>query len=225
MSKSKPKAHLRDYICHQVLSVAWPPGHSLDEAALSEQFGVSRTPLREVCRDLAGQGYLLVQPNRNTRVADLSHETLREFFQTAPMVYSAVLNLAAQNRTDAQLARLIAIQADFVAALGAGDGVARALANHAFHKQTAVMANNRYLQPSFERLLIDHTRIAHHFYQADAGDMDTDTACNQHQWMIDAIAARDGARAGQLALDHWALSRDRFAQFVMPPALDAQGET
>ena len=34
------------------------PGSMLDESALSEEFGLSRTPLREVYQSMAGEGYL-----------------------------------------------------------------------------------------------------------------------------------------------------------------------
>lgn len=214
-----PKQQLADHIRAQVLSLAWAPGQDLDESTLSSQFGVSRTPLREVFRDLAGAGYLTLQPNRQARVAELSHQTLREFFQTAPMIYAAILRLAASQHRAEQLAQLQHIQDRFAAALACGDSSERALANHAFHVQTADMAANRYLRPSFDRLLIDHTRIAQTFYRGERPTGTAATACDQHQSMIDAIAAGDADRASQLALDHWALSRDQFLQFVMPPAL------
>ena len=102
MTKDK-KQQLSEAIQHNVLTLQWAPGQDLDESSLSLQFGLSRTPLREVFRDLAGQGFLSQKQHRNTRVAELSHQTLREFFQAAPMIYSAIMRLAAENRTIAQV--------------------------------------------------------------------------------------------------------------------------
>lgn len=219
MTKDK-KQQLSEAIQHNVLTLQWAPGQDLDESSLSLQFGLSRTPLREVFRDLAGQGFLSQKQHRNTRVAELSHQTLREFFQAAPMIYSAVMRLAAENRTTAQVEQLEAIQNDFEQALASADGQARSLANHRFHKQTALMANNRYLLPSFERLLIDHTRIGQTFFRAAGPDQPMTEASDHHRQMIAAISAGDVARAGDLAIEHWNLSRAQFAQFVMPQSLD-----
>ena len=84
------------------------------------------------------------------------------------------------------------------------------------------MAGNVYLTPSFNRLLIDHGRIGMTFYRPrDASSAARlDEAAAQHDAMIDCIENGDAEGAAQLALDHWALSRDRIESFVMPDALD-----
>ena len=213
------KQQLSDHVRFSVLSMHWAPGQDLDESTLSVQFGVSRTPLREVFRDLAAQGFLELRAHRTARVAELGHQTLREFFQAAPMIYAAISRLAAENRHADQLAQLSECQQRFQLALAGSDPIARALANHDFHRQIAVMANNRYLLPSFDRLAIDHTRIGKTFYRADADRESPQIACQQHDDMIQAITAQQGERAGQLAIDHWNLSKHQFAQFVMPEGL------
>ncbi len=50
------KSILSDHLITQILTMSFKPGEDLDEAALSDAFGLSRTPLREVFRELAGQG-------------------------------------------------------------------------------------------------------------------------------------------------------------------------
>ena len=47
------KSQCLDAIRHQILSLALPPGSDLDEAKLGAEFGMSRTPLREVLQKLA----------------------------------------------------------------------------------------------------------------------------------------------------------------------------
>ncbi|QUJ75229.1 GntR family transcriptional regulator [Sulfitobacter albidus] len=211
------KAALIAALREAILTQALLPGADLDEVALSERYGLSRTPLREALRELAGEGYVDLRENRGARVAEMGHTTLRDFFLAAPMIYGAVLRLAAAHRTGDQLQALRAAQADFRTALGATDTAARALANTAFHDITGQMAGNVYLLPSFRRLLIDHTRISMTFYGADR--VETATAADQHDTIIDAIHARDGEAAAALAQAHWRLSSDQIAQFVMPAPL------
>jgi len=222
---SKPqvrKAVAYDALVRRILTLELAPGVSLDEAQLSAEFGLSRTPMREVLRQLAHEGYAELREHRGVRVAELSPQSLRGFFLAAPMIYAAILRLAAQHRTDAQLRTLEAAQAAFVRALENGTAAERAMANTDFHRITGEMAANPYLMPSFTRLLVDHARISMTFYRpTDAGQAaDIATASAQHQSMIFAIAARDADRAGQLAHDHWQLSRHEIERFVMPAPLD-----
>lgn len=212
------KAVLLERLRRGVLTQVLRPGADLDEARLSEEFGLSRTPLREALRELAGEGYVELQRNRSARVSEMSHTTLRDFFLAAPMIYGAVLRLATTHASAEQIDLLKAAQAEFRGALASGDVAARALANNRFHAVTGDMAGNIYLRPSFNRLLIDHARISMTFYEVPASD-ETAQAADQHDAMIAAIEQRDADAAGQLADDHWAMSRHRIAQFVMPPPL------
>ena len=119
------KAGLAAHLKRSVLTLALEPGADLDEAQLCEAFDVSRTPLREVFRELAGEGYLSLRLNRGARVSDLSHTTLRDFFLAAPMIYGAVMRLAALNATAQQIEALKLAQFDFRDALRAGSGAHR----------------------------------------------------------------------------------------------------
>lgn len=228
MTAKIPKSDVLTRLRHDILTQKLAPGVDLDEARLSDEFALSRTPLRDVLRTLAGEGYVELRTNRGARVSEMSHTTLRAFFQAAPMIYGAVLQLAAQNAQPSQIAALKEAQLDFRAALRGGDVAARALANNLFHEITGEMADNIYLLPSFRRLLIDHARISMTFFRPRDVDVQNDLtkASAQHDAIIAAIEAGDDAAATELAEDHWNLSRHRITQFVMPAALDAPlGET
>lgn len=218
----KTKAMLIEHLRTEILSTRMAAGSDIDETTLSAKFSLSRTPLREVLRQLAGEGFVILRENRSARVADLSFSTLRDFFVAAPMIYGAVLRLAAQNRQSDQIAALREAQDRFRAALRKGTPVDRALANNRFHEITGEMAGNIYLLPSFQRLLIDHARIGTTFYRPQSSQMvgNLDKASQQHDEIIAAIEAGDDERAGNLAEDHWNLSRGQIEMFVMPGALD-----
>jgi len=217
------KQALQSHLKTSILTMQLRPGADLDEVALSDTFGLSRTPLREVFRELAGEGFLQLHAGRGARVAEMSHTTLRDFFLAAPMIYSAVLRLAAQNAQPQQIESLRSAQDAFKSALRLGDAAQRALANNRFHEITGEMAGNVYLIPSFNRLLIDHARIGMTFYRPQNNKMadNLSTASDHHDAIIAAIAAGDEDAAAQLAHDHWQLSRGQIEMFVMPTALDA----
>ncbi len=222
MSAKDRKTALSEHLKQVVLTCELAPGQDLDEVALCEQFELSRTPVREVFRELDGDGFLDLREGRGVRVAELSHTTLRDFFLAAPMVYGAVLRLAAANALPHQITRLKAAQETYRQTLRNGTAAERTLANNAFHLITGEMAANIYLLPSFHRLLIDHARIGMTFYRPTSNEMATNVSesADQHDEMIAAIEARDDQRAAALADAHWALSREQIERFVMPPALD-----
>jgi len=93
-------------IKHRILSTELAPGSDLDESTLAAHYGMSRTPLREVLQRLSGAGFIQISENRGAKVASMDLETLRIFFQTAPMVYANIARLASEHRTSVQLEQL-----------------------------------------------------------------------------------------------------------------------
>ena len=179
----------------RILSTEFSPGAALDEVRLAEQYGISRTPMREVLQRLTGCGYAVQEDNRGTKVASMDISTMRTFFQTAPLVYANIARLAAENRTEAQLDALQEAQNDFARANGNGDAGSAGLANHRFHEIIGEMAHNPYLKAALERMLIDHTRLSQTFYRPASPQEKilVMQAQDQHDAMISAIEAREAA--------------------------------
>lgn len=220
-SPKNKKAHCAADLRARILSQDIAPGSNLDEAALAQEYGMSRTPLREILHQLEGGGYVSLQENRGAKVASLDLSALRKFFQTAPLVYCSVARQASENRTSKQVAQLKATQVEFVKANSDGDVRASALLNHEFHDQIGIMADNPYLYAALKRMLVDHTRLSQTFFQPET---ETDQArvkksVEQHEAMISAIEAQEAALATDLTLQHWDLSRDQLEKFVRPDPL------
>lgn len=221
MSKQK-KDDLYRALKQQILTMDLQPGTGLDETTLGKQYKLSRTPVREVLRLMACEGYLEIAQNRGAVVASMTHKMLRDFFRTAPPIYASIASLAAENRTTTQLVELKAAQRRFCEAIETSDPDLMAYHNNDFHLIIGEMADNQYLWPSLQRLAIDHARIAHTFYRADNSDTQIrlGQSSEHHEQFIEAIEQRDSARAKQLAYDHWDLSRDHIEMFIRPDPLE-----
>lgn len=208
---------LRRKILTQVLE----PGVYLDETELADEYGMSRPPLRETLRQLAGEGYVVLHENRGAQVAPMTHKTLRNFFVAAPMIYAAVTRLAAEHATPALIAKLKDTQVSFRAAIHNGIAADRALWNERFHSVIGEMADNEFLMPSLRRLLIDHTRIGMTFYDPRKSAMAciSASAADQHDEFIALIEAGDADAAADLAVAHWELSRSQIESFVSPESI------
>lgn len=205
----------------RILTVRLAPGAPLDETALSTEFDISRTPLREVLQRLSGEGYVTLERNRGAVVSPMDFDVMRGFFQTAPMIYASMARLAAERATAEQVAALRAVQEEFRAAVNRNEPGEMVLHNHRLHEMVGAVADNPYLMPSLQRLLIDHTRMSQTFYrprfEGEAGRIEA--ACLQHDDLIDAIEAHEPARAVEITMAHWALSRDRIELYVRPDPL------
>jgi len=215
------KENLYQDLKKRILTLELSPGSDLDETSISSEYGLSRTPLRDVFRQLAGEGYIQIVGNRGASVAPMNHKALRDFFQTAPMIYSSISRLAVQNATEKQIHILKKLQDGFRDSANNSSVQNLVFYNNKFHGMLGEMADNQYLQPTLQRLLIDHARIAQTFYQkknAEKGDR-LQKAVIQHDQIIDAIEKGDEETAVKVTLDHWELSRSQADLFIQPDPL------
>jgi DNA-binding GntR family transcriptional regulator len=217
------KSRLYDDLKRQILTMELDPDEDLDEQSLCEQYGLSRTPVREIFRQLAGEGYVEIRENRGARVIPMNHSTLRDFFLVAPMVYAAIGRLAVQNFKPKQLIDLKSTQKRFKAASRTADPLSMVLENNRFHEIMGDMSGNVYLRPSLGRLLIDHARIGHTFFRPRNSDMRRrlQLAVEHHDGFIEAIGAHNEDAVVDLVFEHWELSRENMEMFIAPEGLKA----
>jgi len=217
------KALLVETLKRRIISMELAPGAVVDETLLSEEFGLSRPPVRELIRQMAAEGYLDLEANRSARVSSMSHQSLRNFFLAAPLIYISTTQLAAINATQVEIDQLKKIQASFREAIDQNNLEGRVYYNNLFHLEIGRIAENPYLLPSLERLLIDHARLGKIFYQhPNTADMqeDLDTAVIQHDQIIDAIERHNAGEAGEIVRVHMDLSRRRMTEYVVPTGID-----
>jgi DNA-binding GntR family transcriptional regulator len=90
----------------QILDGSLKAGSKLAQYDLAESMGISITPLREAIRRLSGEGLILLEGHRNARVADMDFAEARQLFETRRALEPAAVALAAQRRTEADIARM-----------------------------------------------------------------------------------------------------------------------
>lgn len=212
------KNELYEDLKSQILTMELSPDQLLDELGIGERYGLSRTPVREILRRLAGEGYIEIQKHRGARVASMNHDTLRNFFLVAPMVYAAIGRLAVQNYKPFQLRDLQTTQARFRRACAAHEARAMVVENNRFHEIMGEMSANTYLEPSLGRLLIDHARIGHTFFRPHNSEMERHLilAIRHHDSFIEAFEKHDEGAVVDLVYEHWELSRCNMQMFIAP---------
>ena len=202
----------------KILTMKLEPGSDLDEVRLSEQYGLSRTPVRDIFRRMAGEGFVEIIGNRGASVASMNHKTMKEFVQTAPLIYTSIARLAVTNATPAQVRELKRIQTKFRNSAKRVLVSEMVMFNDQFHSMVGQMADNHYLEASLQKLLIDHARIAHtYFNRTNIKEPDlTRKGTEQHDQLIDALDSGNVEEAVKITLAHWELSRVQADLFVNP---------
>ncbi len=85
--------HLHAYLRECILDGTLTPGTKLSQVTLSEQLGVSRTPLREVLRMLQEEGLVEIEPNQRTRVAGLDPQELDDIYASRILMETLALSM------------------------------------------------------------------------------------------------------------------------------------
>ncbi len=162
---------------------------------------MSRTPIREALVRLAGDGLVTTLPNRSTVVSQIDFMNLHNFFDAITLMYRVTTRLAGENRTDEDLEIIRAHQAAFIRAVEAQDARSMLATNRDFHAAIGEAGRNPYYQGVFLRLLDEGRRILRIYYSS-FDDRLPGPIVQEHEAMIEAIAARDIDACDQLAKAH-----------------------
>jgi len=196
-----------------IVSGELAPGTVLRQEQLSEQFKVSRTPIREALRRLAALGLVSFVPNRGVRVRTLSREDLHEAFLVRAELESLATEIATPKFTPEEVEELDAAEKRFATisqelrAREPGDDRRTIMgdwvrANHTFHDVIYRVAN----LPLVEQLAKGARRTFSGPAVWAPGDHSIDGLyaknAEQHRAIKQAIAAGSATGARALAREH-----------------------
>ncbi|MBL8448258.1 MAG: GntR family transcriptional regulator [Zoogloeaceae bacterium] len=186
-----------------------PPGSWVDEQALAEQYGISRTPLREALKVLAAEGLVTLKPRRGCYVTEISDRDLDEVFSVMALLEGQCAADCAQRATVADLAELERLHDLLENAVKDGDIEAYFEANQAFHRRVQDVAGNRWLQQVIQDLR-KVIKLSRHHSLFSEGRLAQSLA--EHRQILAAMLARDAnaAEAGMRA--HIASARQALAR-------------
>ena len=187
--------HLRQMIFEGSLE----PGEKVREKLLTEQFGVSRTPLREALKVLAAEGLLELIPNRGAVITRLSEGELDEVFSVLAVLEGLAGELAARTASDGEVARISKMTRELRQSYQDADRPTYFRINQAIHKAILEAASNDTLTRSHELLAYRAQRAR---YQANLTPERWRVAVEEHEAIAEALEARDAERCAALMRSH-----------------------
>ncbi len=199
-------AWIVEHLRQALLDGSYPVGSRMNEVRLSQDLGVSRTPIRAAMQMLAGEGLLHYRPNKGFTVREFSVSDIVDAFEMRALAEGLAARLAAEKGLSAALrAKLERSLADGDAALAdKADPEARRAAyariNEAFHSAVHAAAGSSLVE--------DVVRLCQRMPQASAHNVmafdltDVLERHRAHHEIYDAILGREPAEAESLMRRH-----------------------
>ena len=201
--------HLRK----EILTLALSPGEPLDETNLAQMFETSRSPVREALIKLAGDGLVLMLPNRSTVVAPFDLLLIPKYLDALSLLQRATHHLAALQRNDKHLEKIKMKQAYFLETVEENDSFATIEANLEFHLSISEASCNPYFTAAYKKLLNEGMRIQH-MHLEYMGWAPNEPGVMEHQAMVDAIDNKDAEMVEHLAKSHAEQFDHKFIRFL-----------
>lgn len=175
-----------------------PPGAKLPEDEIGDLYGVGRTVVRGALQRLAHGGLVTLRRHRGATVAEPGIREAREVFEARALLEPRTARSAAERATRAQVRLLRDHIAQEHAAIAAGDPGRAVWLSGRFHTTIAAIAEQATIAAFIEALVARSSLVIALYWRR------RDALCESHAHdaLVDAIAARDGARAEELMQSH-----------------------
>lgn len=169
-----------------------PPGAPVVEVELANEFGMSRTPVREAIRRLHADGLLEVIPRKGTYVRGFTIHDLVKLYELAEGLEGMVAYLVAEKQSRGELAsddfaKLEECLVEMERFTDGKDYRAWADSDSAFHRTLYALSDNRFLLDTLKRV---RTQLNTTLLTAISMFADLNESNREHRGIVDAI--RDG---------------------------------
>ncbi|MEV8568232.1 GntR family transcriptional regulator [Streptomyces sp. NPDC051322] len=205
IQQTSMQARVAEELRQMIISGELPPRSSLSEMALSETFGVSRTPIREALKQLQIEGLVEVRPRVGTFVAVPSRRELTELFQMKELLEGAAARLLAFRGNVPMVEQLEANMRAADAAVRDGDADRYAQLVHEFHDLIVTGADNSKLEAHYRTLMnqLAYARLVRTSLSQPGRLSKSDV---EHHRVLSLILAKDGDGAERVMREHVRLS-------------------
>jgi len=192
----------------RILEGELTPGDKLNEEAVAAQLSVSRGPVREAFRALESAGLVRTEKNRGVFVREVSVEEADEIYEVRAGLDELIGRLLAARIQPGQLVQLRELLKKMQQAARARSVERYYPLNIQFHDMLAEFTGNGALLVHYRRLVNEL-----HLYRRETLARGADSfpiSAREHAEIVDALARRDGERAGRLMYEHAMESRERL---------------
>lgn len=202
---------LRDQIEERIATGVYNPGERLEETALAEQFGVSRTPVREALQQLAAIGMVELRGRRGAIVSAPDATRLLEMFDVMAELEAMCGGLAARRLMPEDETALAETLEACRKAAEAGDTDKYYYENERFHRAVYAASGNRFLSEQTHAL---YKRLAPFRRLQLRVRNRLGTSLDEHEAIVKALINGDSKQAAEHLRSHVAIQGERFSDLI-----------
>lgn len=202
MSLTRPKSlrelalvHLRDRIIDGTLTM----GQALSERSLSEELGVSKSPVREALAQLRDEGLVTIEPQKGARVFTLSESEVAQICDFRQAIEAAAFEIALARNPKALANDMAKVVRGMEAARSKGDEAKYLSLDTAFHQLIFHHCENDYLSASYSRYIGKIAALRTHLSTLPRH---TELSFEEHIKLADAVCKGDMAIIRTLLAQH-----------------------
>jgi DNA-binding GntR family transcriptional regulator len=122
------------------------PGVAIDEKALAEEYGISRTPMREALKVLHSEGLVVLEPRRGCFVTELKQQDIDELFPLMALLEGRCAYEAVKKAKPADIKRIEDLHNKLEKLAAAGDVDKYFEQNCMFHELVQKLSGNNWLE-------------------------------------------------------------------------------
>jgi DNA-binding GntR family transcriptional regulator len=175
------------------------PGEWIDEIALSKQFGISRTPLREALKVLHAENLIELVARKGCRVNELDDDELLELFPVMASLEGLCADLATQRLKPSDMKRLERIHERLESQAMANNVDGYYETNREFHRAIQNLTGNRWLTRVTDELR-NVMVLARHRQLTVEGRLQE--SLEEHRKIIQALRVGDAEAASKAMFNH-----------------------
>ena len=193
------------------------PGERMREVPLAKHLGLSRIPLRLALERLAHEGFLEMRPTRGFVVQQFSIQDIHDAIDLRGLLEGMAARFAAERVSDiSQLRTLQALHEEMASLIRRQKLSLAAVAgyiecNSKFHAEVLALSQSRRLQRAMEQICTlpfasPSAFLRRHYLAPESAELFL-ISIEHHRAIVEAIAAKEGARAESVAREHARVAR------------------
>ncbi|MEJ2288115.1 MAG: GntR family transcriptional regulator [Deinococcales bacterium] len=206
---------LRDRIC----LLRYPPGSMLSENALADEFGVSRTPIRQALQRLEFEGLVVSRHGVGTMVRTVDLQYLREVYALRLKLIDLIAEIPPARITDDDLELLTQLAGEARELRDRRDPEALARVYHRFNEELSLAIGNQPLREIADRLFWQTTRVWLQLLPEMTWEDEVDYIVDEIESVLQALRRDDMEGVAAVRRKHMVLCLGRINSYLEGPIL------
>jgi len=204
---------ITEWLTGAILEGTIKEGDKLIEMRLQEQFGISRSPIREAFRELAKKGLVVILPRKGAFVKKVTRNDIEEQFPVRAVLEGLAARLAFERMKAEDLEEIEKTARKMEKAAAGNDEKGYWRYHHLFHDQLIEVSQNRLLIDTLQQIRIQSLmyKVANLYYKEDLNG-----ALELHKKMLDLIKDRetDPQYIEEFVRGHIEKAKPRFLRYM-----------